>query len=146
LLNQLAVPVSGARRHKRPLSVIMIDVDHFKVFNDEHGHETGDRALVAVAQAMRDRLRAEDYLGRLGGEEFLALLPDVDENAAGLVADSLRATVAEHPLELSDKLIPMTVSAGYAAWNGEAPDRLLKRCDDAMYRAKAMGRDAVARG
>ena len=124
----------------------MIDVGHFKVFNDEHGHETGDRELVAVAQAMRDRLRAEDYLGRLGGEEFLALLPDVDENAAGLVADSLRATVAGHPVEVGDRPIPMTVSAGYAAWNGEAPDQLLKRCDDAMYRAKAMGRDAVQRG
>ena len=146
MLNQLAVLVSGARRHKRPLSVIMMDVDHFKVFNDEHGHETGDRALVAVAQAMRDRLRAEDYLGRLGGEEFLALLPDVDENAAGLVADSLRATVAEHPLEVGGELLGMTVSAGYAAWNGERPDELLKRSDDAMYRAKAMGRDAVQRG
>ena len=146
MLNQLAVLVSGARRHKRPLSVIMIDIDHFKAVNDEHGHEIGDRALVTVAQAMRDRLRAEDYLGRLGGEEFLALLPDVDEAAAGLVADSLRATVADHPIEVGGKLIPMTVSAGYAAWNGEAPDGLLKRSDDAMYRAKAMGRDAVQRG
>ena len=146
MLNQLAVLVSGARRHDRPLSVIMIDIDHFKALNDRHGHEVGDRALVAVAQAMRSRLRAEDYLGRLGGEEFLALLPDVDESAAGLVADSLRATVAENPLEIGGERLEMTVSAGYAAWRGERPDQLLKRSDDAMYRAKAMGRDAVQPG
>ncbi len=95
---------------------------------------------------MRERLRAEDYLGRLGGEEFLALLPDVDEEAAGLVAGSLRATVAEHPLEVGDELVEMTVSAGYAAWRGERPEELLKRSDDAMYRAKALGRDAVQPG
>ena len=146
MLNQLAVLVSGARRHERPLSVVMVDIDHFKALNDSYGHEVGDRALVAVAQTMRDRLRAEDYLGRLGGEEFLALLPDVDEAAAGLVADSLRATVAEHPLEVDGELLEMTVSAGYAAWRGERPDELLKRSDEAMYRAKAMGRDAVQRG
>ena len=146
MLNQLAVLVSGARRHDRPLSVVMFDIDHFKSLNDRYGHEVGDRALVAVAQAMRDRLRAEDYLGRLGGEEFLALLPDVDEPAAGLVADSLRVTVAEHPLEVGGEIIEMTVSAGYAAWRGERPDELLKRSDDAMYRAKAMGRDMVQRG
>ncbi len=146
MLTQLAALVSGARRHDRPLSVVMIDIDHFKALNDRYGHELGDRALVAVAQAMRDRLRAEDYLGRLGGEEFLALLPDVDESAAGLVADSLRATVAERPLEVGGELLRMTVSAGYAAWHGERPDQLLKRADIAMYRAKAMGRDAVQRG
>ena len=146
MLNQLAVLVSGARRHDRPLSVIMIDIDHFKALNDRYGHEVGDRALVTVAQTMRERLRAEDYLGRLGGEEFLALLPDVDEEAAGLVADSLRATVAEHPLEVAGDVLEMTVSAGYAAWRGERPDELLKRSDDAMYRAKALGRDAVQRG
>ena len=146
MLNQLAVLVSGARRHDRPLSVVMIDIDHFKALNDQYGHEVGDRALAAVAQTMRERLRAEDYLGRLGGEEFLALLPDVDEGAAGLVADSLRATVAEHPLDVDGEPVAITVSAGYAAWRGERPDELLKRSDDAMYRAKAMGRDAVQRG
>ena len=146
MLNQLAVLVSGARRHNRPLSVVMIDIDHFKALNGRYGHEVVDRALVSVAQAMRDRLRAEDYLGRLGGEEFLALLPDVDESAAALVADSLRATVAERPLEVDGRQLEMTVSAGYAAWRGDRPDQLLKRSDDAMYRAKAMGRDAVQRG
>jgi len=146
MLTQLAALVSGARRHERPMSVVMIDIDHFKALNDRHGHEAGDRALVAVAHAMRDRLRAEDYLGRLGGEEFLALLPDVDEEGAARVADSLRATVAERPVDVGGQAMPMTVSAGYATWEGEMPSELLKRADDAMYRAKAAGRDAVQRG
>ena len=68
--------ISGARRHGRQLSVAMIDIDRFKGINDEYGHDAGDRALVEITSALRDRLRAEDELGRLGGEEFLALLPD----------------------------------------------------------------------
>lgn len=146
MLTQMAALVSGARRHERPMSVVMVDIDHFKALNDQHGHEAGDRALVTVAHAMRDRLRAEDYLGRLGGEEFLALLPDVDESAAAQVADSLRATVAEQPVDLGRQSMRMTVSAGYATWEGEAPSELLRRADDAMYRAKAAGRDAIQRG
>ena len=146
MLTQLSALVSGARRHERPLSVVMVDVDHFKALNDSYGHEVGDRALVGVARAMRDGLRAEDYLGRLGGEEFLAVLPDVDERAAGLVADSLRRTVSDHRLEVDGELLRVTVSAGYAAWGGESREELLKRAADAMYRAKATGRDAVERG
>jgi PleD family two-component response regulator len=75
LLAQLAALVSGARRHERPMSVVMIDIDHFKRVNDEHGHAAGDAVLAAVADTLRERLRAEDWIGRLGGEEFLVLLP-----------------------------------------------------------------------
>lgn len=146
MLTQLAALVSGARRHQRPLSVVMLDVDHFKSLNDTHGHDVGDRVLVTVARAMRDRLRAEDYVGRLGGEEFLALLPDSDADAAGEVADALRATVADAGIVAGGEEVHITVSAGHATWDGELPEELLKRADDAMYRAKAAGRDAVERG
>jgi two-component system cell cycle response regulator len=146
MLNQLTALVSGARRHKRPLSVVMIDVDHFKSLNDTYGHEVGDRVLLTVARAMRDRLRAEDYVGRLGGEEFLALLPDADAAAAAEVADALRETVADVVVRASDEEVRVTVSAGHATWDGESPEQLLRRADDAMYRAKAAGRDAVERG
>ena len=91
VLTRLAGLISGARRHGRPLSVAMIDIDHFKRVNDAHGHEAGDAALVSTTIALRDRMRAEDELGRLGGEEFLALLPDAGAEAAGVVAESLRA-------------------------------------------------------
>ena len=97
VLTRLAGLISGARRHGRPLSVAMIDIDHFKRVNDAHGHDVGDAALVATTIALRDRLRAEDELGRLGGEEFLALLPDAGKDAAGVVAESLRASVEGDP-------------------------------------------------
>jgi diguanylate cyclase (GGDEF)-like protein len=134
ILTQLAGMVSGARRHDRPLTVAIIDIDHFKAVNDRHGHAEGDRVLAAVAHALREHLRAEDQLGRLGGEEFLAVLPDADARAANRAFDKLRANVAE---------VGVTVSIGWAAWAGEDPDELLGRADDALYTAKARGRDCV---
>ena len=82
ILTQLGGMVSGARRHGHPLSIAVCDLDHFKAINDTHGHKTGDEVLVAAAHAMATHLRAEDALGRLGGEEFLVLLPDTDAEAA----------------------------------------------------------------
>jgi diguanylate cyclase (GGDEF)-like protein len=134
VLTQLAGQVSGARRHERPLSVAIVDVDHFKSINDTRGHAEGDRVLVAVAMALRAHLRAEDQLGRLGGEEFLALLPDTDAAAAQAAAEKLRASVAE---------TGVTVSIGWAAWEGESPEELVRRADAALYEAKAAGRDRV---
>jgi len=134
ILTQLAGMVSGARRHDRPLTVAIIDVDHFKAVNDSRGHAEGDRVLAAVARALREHLRAEDQLGRLGGEEFLAVLPDSDARAAHKACEKLRANVAE---------AGVTVSIGWAAWAGESPDELLGRADDALYTAKARGRDCV---
>jgi two-component system cell cycle response regulator len=134
ILTQLAGQVSGARRHDRSLSVAIIDVDHFKTVNDTHGHAQGDRVLVGVALALRANLRAEDQLGRLGGEEFLALLPDTDADAAEVAAEKLRASVGE---------VGVTVSIGWAAWEGETPEELLHRADEALYAAKAGGRDRV---
>ena len=134
VLTQLAGMVSGARRHDRPLTVAIIDIDHFKSVNDRHGHAEGDRVLAGVAHALREHLRAEDQLGRLGGEEFLALLPDTDAEAANRAFEKLRANVAE---------VGVTVSIGWATWAGEAPDELVSRADDALYTAKARGRDCV---
>ena len=112
----------------------MIDVDHFKAVNDTHGHAEGDKVLAAVAHALRGHLRAEDQLGRLGGEEFLALLPDTGIDDAGAACEKLRASVEE---------VGVTVSLGWAAWEGESADELLLRADDAVYAAKARGRDCV---
>ena len=95
LFSQLEALVSGARRHGRPLAVAMIDIDGFKAVNDSHGHEIGDRVLVATGESLGRALRAEDVLGRLGGEEFLALLPDTAEEAAAHAAERLRTAVAE---------------------------------------------------
>jgi two-component system, cell cycle response regulator len=134
ILTQLTGMVSGARRHRRALTVAVIDVDHFKAVNDTRGHAEGDRVLAAVARALRSHLRAEDQLGRLGGEEFLAVLPDADAGAGAAAAEKLRASVQE---------TGVTVSIGWAAWVGESADELLGRADDALYDAKARGRDCV---
>jgi two-component system, cell cycle response regulator len=139
ILSQLNGAVSAARRHERPLSVAVIDIDHFKAINDGHGHAAGDRVLAGVSAAMRSRLRAEDQLGRLGGEEFLALLPDASTADAEVIARALRAAVAATSFDG----LAVTISAGWATWAGEAPDLLLRRADEAMYAAKRAGRDRV---
>jgi small subunit ribosomal protein S15 len=94
VFGQLAALVRGARRHRRPLAAAMIDIDGFKAVNDRHGHEAGDEVLVATAEALQRALRAEDVIGRLGGEEFLALLPDTGPEAAARAAERLRGAVA----------------------------------------------------
>jgi two-component system, cell cycle response regulator len=141
ILTQLGAQVSGARRHERPLSVAIIDIDHFKAVNDTHGHAAGDRVLVAVATALAGHLRAEDQLGRLGGEEFLAVLPDTDAAAAGRVAEKLRCEVANAGVQHDKLRLGVTVSIGVATWAGEPPEQLLRRADVALYGAKAAGRD-----
>jgi two-component system, cell cycle response regulator len=138
ILTQLGGMVSAARRHGHPLSIAMVDLDHFKRVNDSHGHKTGDAVLVASAHALRSHLRAEDQLGRLGGEEFLILLPDTDADAAGHVAEKLRLEVAG-----AGTPVPVTVSIGLATWDSEAPEDLLHRADEALYAAKDAGRDRV---
>jgi two-component system cell cycle response regulator len=138
ILTQLAGMVSAARRHGHPLSIAVLDLDHFKRINDGHGHKTGDAVLVAAAHAMGTHLRAEDQLGRLGGEEFLVLLPDTHAGAAQHVAEKLRAEVAQ-----ADGPVSVTVSIGVATWDGEAPEELLHRADEALYAAKDAGRDRV---
>jgi two-component system cell cycle response regulator len=139
LFGQLGALISGARRHGRPMSVAMVDLDRFKAINDAHGHMVGDAALVAAGEALRRALRAEDVLGRLGGEEFLALLPDTDDEAAAHAGERLRAAVAGAPSP-----VPLTASVGYAVLQGdEAADDLVRRADEALYAAKAAGRNTV---
>jgi two-component system cell cycle response regulator len=138
ILSQLGGTVSGARRHGHPLSVAMVDLDNFKAINDEHGHAVGDEVLIAAVRAMRAHLRAEDQLGRLGGEEFLVVLPETHARAAARVAEKLRGEVAGAPGP-----VPVTCSVGVATWDGEAPEVLLRRADEALYAAKDAGRDRV---
>jgi two-component system cell cycle response regulator len=138
ILTQLAGHVSAARRHGHPLSIAILDLDDFKGINDRFGHPVGDEVLVAAARAIREHLRQEDQLGRLGGEEFLALLSDTDTHAAERVAEKLRFEVAR-----ARSPVPVTTSVGVATWDGEAPEDLLRRADAALYAAKDAGRDRV---
>jgi len=134
------------RRADDAFSVLMIDIDEFKSVNDRHGHEAGDRALTHVARLMTQALRAEDRIGRFGGEEFLALLPSCDLARALLQAERLRLAVHDAPLPIEAGLLRLSVSIGVAQWAGSVEDasRLLVRADAALYRAKHQGRNQVA--
>jgi two-component system cell cycle response regulator len=139
LFTHLSALVSGARRHGRPMAVAMVDLDRFKAVNDHHGHQVGDQVLIASARALKEAVRAEDVLGRLGGEEFMALLPDTGPEAAAATAERLRAAVAA-----AGGPVPVTASVGWAVVaQGEDADGVVRRADEALYAAKAAGRDRV---
>ncbi|WP_448192795.1 sensor domain-containing diguanylate cyclase [Azospirillum sp. sgz301742] len=135
-----------ARRYDRPLCVLMLDVDHFKWINDAHGHATGDTALVELAATCRVTLRGSDLLGRLGGEEFAVLLPETDTQCACEVAERLRCAIAAIDLPSPTGPIRLTASIGVAAMHpaDASVEKPLSRADEALYRAKAEGRNRVA--
>ena len=132
-----------ARRYGHHVSMLMIDVDHFKNVNDRHGHSFGDATLRLLADRLREVLRQADLIARIGGEEFVALMPETELDAAMLAAERLR--------EMCDGLAPdasaqaaISVSVGVAQWRaGESLDHLLERADAALYRAKRAGRNRV---
>ena len=134
-----------ARRLSGPLSVLMIDIDHFKRINDSQGHGVGDRALQHLAAVMRSQLREIDHLSRWGGEEFLAVLPATSAADAVVMAERLADRVRSLPLVNDDIRLALTASIGVAEWRG--PDdtvlQLLERADAALYQAKRNGRDQV---
>ena len=134
------------RRFNHQLSLLMIDVDHFKRVNDTHGHAVGDEVLKAFTRVLEGNLRSVDLLGRLGGEEFAVLLPESDHNAATHTAERLRAAVEglEFPLEEGGNLkITTSVGISILANVGENLDSLLARADNALYIAKREGRNRV---
>ena len=139
---QMAFAVALARRSSRPLSLITVDVDHFKRVNDTHGHEAGDEVLRRLARTLESRLRGSDVVARLGGEEFVALLPDTDLNGAQSIAQALVTAMAEQ----QDPVVgTITVSAGVATMRGAEDNgaAMLRRGDAALYEAKGQGRNRV---
>jgi two-component system, cell cycle response regulator len=138
--------VAGVRRHGRALSVAMFDLDNFKEINDTHGHQVGDVVLRAAVDRMRSRLRAEDLLGRWGGDELVLVLPDTDLRGAATLADALRGMIAGTAIAVDAQPVPVTLSAGVAEWHDEGVEELLQRADAALYAAKAGGRNRVATG
>ena len=145
LAPRLAQELERARRYQEPLSVLMLDLDHFKRVNDEHGHLAGDQVLADFADRVRAVVRRADLLVRWGGEEFLLLLPETDAEAAYVTAERVRTHVSGRPFVLEDGTrLAQTVSLGLATWDGEeAHDALLARADAAVYAAKDAGRDTV---
>jgi diguanylate cyclase (GGDEF)-like protein len=145
LLPRLREEMGRAARQVEPLSILLIDLDHFKRVNDRHGHAVGDALLRAFADIVREHVRNIDVLVRRGGEEFVLIMPNTDEAAADLVAERLRARLCELPLQVREGLeIQQTISVGVATWDGiETPEALDERADLAMYVAKQDGRNRV---
>jgi len=141
----LQAQIQRSRRTGEAFSVLMLDLDHFKAINDRFGHATGDWALKHVAALVREVLREVDSLGRIGGEEFLALMPGATLSAAGPVAERMRERLATSPMMLHGEPVAMSVSIGMAQWiaPGEDASQLAGRADAALYAAKAQGRDRV---
>ena len=141
--DSLEAALATAHRHRQPLSVLMIDVDHFKQVNDLFGHQVGDEVLCGVAQTVRSALRGGDTVGRWGGEEFLALLPSTDAVGAQEVAQRLSNAVASTPSIIGDEFIPVSISVGVATLGTGEGERLVAEADEAMYTAKQAGRNRV---
>jgi diguanylate cyclase (GGDEF)-like protein len=137
--------VHAAQRHHTPLSIIMIDIDHFKRVNDEHGHPAGDQVLITVAALCREELREEDIFARYGGEEFIAALPHTDAEAAAIVADRLRKRLTKQEIHIAGKTLRITLSAGISQHrlDGTSIENTIRRADQALYEAKENGRNRV---
>lgn len=146
-LDQLNRDFAQARRHQRYLSILMIDIDHFKSFNDTYGHAMGDQVLMSVAAVLGQAVRMADIVARYGGEEFIVALPDTDLEGAMVVAERIRRAVSE--IELLDPegkpLRQLTVSLGATTLSGrdERIADLIERADRALYLAKLKGRDQL---
>jgi len=143
----LALEITRQRRAGRPFSVMMLDLDNFKHYNDTHGHPRGDELLRRLARILTECLRGSDVVARVGGEEFLVLLFDTAPEAAMVTGEKLRAAVADHPFPFGEEqpLGRVTISIGVAGWptHGDHVDRVLEAADQALYASKAAGRNRV---
>lgn len=143
---KLSEETNRAERYFKTFSLIMLDIDHFKSFNDIYGHQTGDLALKEISKIIRNELRTVDFPARYGGEEFILILPETSVDGALIVAERIRRAVAEHQFmsESGERLL-LTVSAGVACYPDDATlkEDLIKKADHALYFAKDRGRNTV---
>lgn len=145
LSEKLDNEVDRAIRYSRSLSLMMIDIDHFKLVNDNFGRQVGDKVLIELAKIFKKIIRRADDAGRFGGEEFLLVLPELNNKQALVLAERLRQQVESLSIKVGEITINVTVSIGIASYpeHGEEVDPLIKACDDAMYKAKDNGRSRI---
>jgi two-component system, cell cycle response regulator len=133
-----------AERHERPLSCLMVDMDHFKWINDRFGHAAGDEVLREAARRIVSACRTSDLVARYGGEEFVLLLPETTADQAVTTGDKVRRVLLERPVEVDGLSIPVTASVGAAEWDASMGlSGLYRAADRALYRAKARGRNVT---
>lgn len=147
IMDYLSEQLQRGTRENSPLSLIVADLDHFKLVNDTYGHPVGDVMLHEAAQRMRVAIRPYDMVGRYGGEEFLVIIPNCGLNEALAIAERIRCSVHAHPVKSQAGEISMTVSLGVATSEGNTdmdPTELISAADKALYHAKKAGRNCVA--
>lgn len=144
LFESLEREILRARRHKRPLSLLMFDIDYFKRINDHYGHLAGDYVLRELADTVQSRIRRDEIFARYGGEEFVIVLPETPLDGARSLAESVRRKIAEHAFVFQGERIPLTISIGCALVQDEdTATALIARADEKLYAAKRGGRNAV---
>jgi len=145
ILERFEEELSRAKIRGMPLSFLMLDVDHFKRFNDQYGHLTGDQVLRGIAKTLRESIREIDIVGRFGGEEFCVVLPDTDRDGAFYVAERIRSGVEKSKITAYDTIAEATVSIGISTFpdDGQQSSELLDKADWALYRAKKNGRNKI---
>jgi diguanylate cyclase (GGDEF)-like protein len=145
-LDRLAHEIKRAERYKLPLSIVLMDLDHFKEVNDTHGHPAGDAVLRQTSEVLMEVIRETDFFGRYGGEEFLGIMAQTDLLGAGVIGERLRRAIEAASFDIGEgKTLHRTASLGAACWRhgNDTEERLIARADDALYRAKAGGRNQV---
>ncbi len=147
LMQTLANEVARARRHTHPFSILMIDIDHFKIYNDSFGHLAGDAVLRKLASIFTKSIRSVEYAARYGGEEFLIMLPETETDGALEAAERIRIRVAQQTFDGGNERGGITVSIGVAGFpeHGTIPESIIASADAAMYQAKRDGRNRVVR-
>jgi diguanylate cyclase (GGDEF)-like protein len=147
IMRLLTIEAARCEKAGLPLSLIVLDIDYFKKINDTCGHPAGDAVLVKVASRLRSCVRAQEALGRYGGEEFLVVLPGASQSAAMAVAERMRQAIAQQPETIGDVTFNLTISAGVASTDlfpSAGTEELISRADVALYAAKDGGRNQVA--
>ena len=142
---ELDKELQRSERAGLPLSILMMDLDHFKLVNDVHGHQTGSYVLKEVGRLVRSTLRVNDVAGRYGGEEFIGYLPATDKEPAMACANRVRLAIARFPFRYEEHQPKVAISIGVATYpvDGQTIEVLVRRADEALYRAKQAGRDRV---
>ncbi len=145
LMETLDKEVSRSRRHQHIFSLLIIDIDHFKEYNDTYGHLAGDEVLRRLAAVFKESIRSCDYAARYGGEEFIFVLPETGAEDGAQAAERIRRRVAEEQVGSDDKPIVVTVSVGVASYpiDGTDPESIIRKADGALYKAKERGRNRI---
>ena len=147
LLEFLDRELARSERYRRPLAVVLFDIDHFKAINDQYGHLCGDATLRELAARVRGGVRKEELFARYGGEEFAVVLPETAREGAVTIAERIRVLVEEDPFRFEKHKFSLTISLGVATTEGEdglGPTELLRRADERLFQAKRDGRNRVA--